>query len=78
MNAHLVLFGPKWLKIPSDTSASFGQQEIQPICQTIVEKEYLWFDGVGGFYTDTEMAVMLSGLSEYGKEQHAGGQEEIK
>ena len=67
MNAHLVLLGPKGLKIPSDASTSFGQQEIQPIRQTIVEKEYLWFDGISGFYTDTEMAVMLSGFSEDGQ-----------
>ena len=72
------LVRPERAKESPDARTSFGQDQIQPLEQTIVKKVHLRFEGCGGIHTDTKEAVLSAGFSEYGKEEHTGREEKVE
>lgn len=72
------LVWPEGLKKGSDASASFGQDKMQAMQQTIVKEVNLRSEGSSGVDTDTEEHIFSAGFSEDSKEKHTGREKKVE
>lgn len=65
-------------EVSSDARVCLGQKGVQAFRQPVIEKEDFWLERSGGVNANIKMAVLFSGFSERGKEEHTGGEKEVQ